>query len=189
MSGLDSIPLDSSGFLDMEGFPDDGTVLGDDTLAGLRQALLSDPVDEPTDQDWAALVDDALVDVEVGEAAPADGPFAVDDDGSLAGVRHADDDEGPTDADGTDVTDEDTSDGPEADDDAADPDADGTEATLPDDDGTGLDLDLDGDLGAHDLIGLDLLDPDDDALGAEALAHAEEADAPTDVGPTFEDYL
>ncbi|HYI62002.1 MAG TPA: hypothetical protein VEW93_09390 [Acidimicrobiales bacterium] len=179
MSGLDSIPLDSSGYLDMDGFPDDGSVLADDALADLHQALLADPVDEPADEDWSSLVAGALDDAE-----PADGPFAVGDDDPVAGVRHedapTDDDPDGTEGGEIDVADSDGPEGGEADD---------TGTDLPDDDGTGPDLDLDGDLGAEDLVGLDLLDPDDEAVGVDALAHVEEAEAPAEAGPGFEDYL
>ncbi len=97
MSGLDSISLDASGFLDMDSFTD-GSDLSDDALAGLRDTLLSDPVDEPSDDDWSALVDDAVVDA---EAADASGPFTVDDEDGIAGVRDASDDDDTSADDGT----------------------------------------------------------------------------------------
>jgi hypothetical protein len=78
---LDDLPLDASGFLDMDQFPDDGTVLADDALAELHDALLADPVDEPTEDDWAGLVGEVLVDDD-------DAPFDVGADDDPAAVAH-----------------------------------------------------------------------------------------------------
>lgn len=72
MSGLDGLQLDPDGFLDMDQFPDDGTELAAADLAELRETLHSDPVEEPTSEQWDAMFD------EVVAADPA-GPFAVDD--------------------------------------------------------------------------------------------------------------
>lgn len=179
MSGLDSISLDASGFLDMDDFSD-GSDLPDDAVAGLHDALLADPVDEPSDDDWAVLVDDVVADA--GE--PADGgPFSVDDDASFAGVRDASDD--PAD------------DGSTFDDDPADDDGGAVDDTTADDDsgddGSGFDVDADSEVAAGDLVGLDLLD-DDGALGlgedtTAELAFDAEPEATADISHDFEDYL
>lgn len=58
MSGLDDLRLDADGYLDMSQF--DAGDLDAGALDDLRTALLDDPVDEPTDDEWTSLVDRAL---------------------------------------------------------------------------------------------------------------------------------
>jgi hypothetical protein len=73
MSGLDGLRLDADGYLDLD-VHGVGPDLGEDEVVDLRDALLSDPVEEPTAEEWEAFVDGAI------EAEPlADGPFVVDD--------------------------------------------------------------------------------------------------------------
>lgn len=62
--------LGDDGMLDMEQFPDDE--LDPATESDVRQALLSDPVEEPSDEVWDDMFDHALA-----EAEPA-GPFDAD---------------------------------------------------------------------------------------------------------------
>jgi len=169
MSGLDALSLDADGYLDMDQFPDDGTDLAGQDLADLRDALLSDPVDEPTPDEWDALLDDVVTD---------DGPFALDD------------------PDGTTFAYEGIEGGA---DDLADPAPDGAEADADSDDagddaggeGDGFDpLDA-ADLGDDGLDladgGLDLLD---EAGAGDDGSVPDVPDEPLpNVGPEFEDYL
>ena len=75
MSGLDGLRLDADGYLDMD-VHGTGPELGDDAVLDLRDALLADPVEEPTADEWADLVDASVAaDADVTDA----GPFAVDD--------------------------------------------------------------------------------------------------------------
>ena len=112
MSGLDTLPLDDDGMLDMEQFPADTPDLGDAELGELREALLSDPVDEPTDDAWAQMFSEAVADASVDP----DGPFGLDDDlgdiggfdahdGTAAGLYVVDDGEPDLDTDPDDDTD------------------------------------------------------------------------------------
>lgn len=89
MSGLDSIPLDTAGFLDMDRIAPDGSDLSEAEVAGIRSALHDDPVLEPDAAEWTGLVDGVL-DADDGGAGAA-GPFAVDGDDGLAGLRATDD--------------------------------------------------------------------------------------------------
>lgn len=68
----ETVILDEDGMLDMEQFPDDGTEVDSATESDVREALLSDPVAEPSDQVWEDMFDHALA-----EAEPT-GPFASD---------------------------------------------------------------------------------------------------------------
>lgn len=171
MSGLDGLQLDADGYLDMDQFPDDGTDLADADLAGLRDALHSDPVEEPTDQQWDAMFDDVVA---AGDA----GPFALDEVDGLTGDLEGETDGSAT-ADADDVL---------ADDDLPDADDGADDLDLPTDD-LGLD-----DVGADDLDldvtvddGLDLTPDDtvDEALSTDGLDDAPEGIANND----FEDFL
>ncbi len=73
MSGFDGLRLDADGYLDMDAYGA-GPELSDDEVLDLRDALLADPVEEPTADEWSDLVDGA-VEVDIVDA----GPFAVDD--------------------------------------------------------------------------------------------------------------
>lgn len=178
MSGLDSISLDASGFLDMDSFTD-GSDLPDDALAGLHDALLTDPVDEPSDADWSALVDD-VVDV---EATDDSGPFTVDD-GDIAGVRDAGDDDGTSSDGGADGADQ-------VDDDLALDDHDEPVDAGDDDvvDEGGADTDLETEVDASDLIGLDLLDLDSGDDGLAEIGFDVEPEPVADIGHDLEDLL
>ena len=100
MSGLDGLRLDDDGFLDMEQFPSDSVDLGDADLAELRAALLGDPVDEPSDDQWESFLDHAFeVGADTGDAPVADldfdpvaepGLFDTGDDASFADLLDAD---------------------------------------------------------------------------------------------------
>jgi hypothetical protein len=170
MSGLDGLQLDADGYLDMDQYPDDGTDLAGAELDQLREALHSDPVEEPTAEQWDAMFDDVVT-------AGDTGPFALDD---VEGLTV--DDGGET------STPDDVLDGDDL------PDAE----DLPDDGDVPVD-DLDGlaldDAGADDLDldvttdldgGIDLAtDHDvDDVFSPEALD-----DAPADISHDFEDLL
>lgn len=86
MSGIDGLSLDADGFVDMDQFPDDGSDLGGDDLEDLQAALRSDPLVEPTDEQWDAMFDQVMEGVD-------DGPFALDDaDPGLDAAAIADDD-------------------------------------------------------------------------------------------------
>lgn len=180
MSGLDSISLDASGFLDMDSFTD-GSDLSDDVLAGLRDTLLSDPVDEPSDDDWSALVDEVVVDADPADDA---GPFTVDD-GDIAGVRDASaDDDAPADdasAEGDEQADDDL-----ALDDHDEPAEDTTDDDVVDDGG---DVDLDVEADATDLIGLDLLELDAAGDATADLSFDTEPESVADISHDFEDLL
>jgi hypothetical protein len=170
VSGLDGLQLDADGYLDMDQFPDDGTDLADADLAGLRDALHSDPVEEPTDQQWDAMFDDV---VSTGDT----GPFALDDVEGLNGdLEYEADGSAAPDAD--DVLDD--GDLPDADDGADDLDLPPDDLGL--DDGGADDLDLD--IPVDD--GLDLTpDAVDDAFSADGFD-----DAPADIANNdFEDLL
>lgn len=82
MAAFDAVRLDGEGLIDMDRFPDDGTALADAEAAGVRDALLSDPVGEPSDEAWDVLVADvvAAVDVDAGTDGSFEtgGLFAVD---------------------------------------------------------------------------------------------------------------
>jgi hypothetical protein len=167
MSGLDGLQLDADGYLDMDQFPDDGTDLADADLAALRDALHSDPVEEPTDQQWDAMFDDVVA---AGDA----GPFAVDDVEGLTGDIEYDADDSAT-PDPDDVLDD--GDAPDAD----DLDLPADDLALDDVAADDLDLDVPG------ADGLDLTPDDtvDDAFSADAFD-----DAPADIANNdFEDLL
>jgi len=192
MSGLDGLQLDPDGYVDMDQFPDDGTDLGEVDLAQLRQALHSDPVDEPTDAEWEAMYDEVV-------ASDDGGPFALDDGGSV----FADDGDGDLfgaeagDA-AADLSDDDTSsDDTDADVDAealatdgVDPDGDAGDVAGLGDDGLGgddidvsTDLDLDAELDLDLDAGLDLTT--DDGFADDVVD-----DVPATVdGTDFEDLL
>ena len=171
MSGLDGLQLDADGYLDMDQFPDDGTDLADADLAGLRDALHSDPVEEPTDQQWDAMFDDVVT-------AGDTGPFALDDvDGLTDDLDLEADSSAAPDAD--DVIDDD--DLPDVDDGADDLDVPTDDLGLDDVDADDLDLDITVD------DGLDLTPDDavDDAFPADGFD-----DAPADIANNdFEDLL
>jgi len=169
MSGLDDLQLDADGYLDMDQYPDDGTDIAGPELDQLREVLHSDPVEEPTAEQWDAMFDDVV-------AVEDAGPFAVDDVDGLVP-------EGESDlfADSSDADDpEAASDVDASSDDDADPLADGDDLDL---DGVTAD-DLDVDL-APDLD-LDLAPDDtvDDVYAPEALD-----DGPADISHDFEDLL
>ncbi len=169
MSGLE---LDADGYIDMSQFPDDGTDLAGVELDQLREVLHSDPVDEPTPQQWDAMFDDAV-------GAGDTGPFALDDVEGLTGDLGYEADQTST-ADPDDVLDPD--DLPDAEDAADDLD-------LPADDLDGLDDvttdDLDLDLPVDDGLDLAPADDLDDAFAHDALD-----DAPADIANNdFEDLL
>lgn len=197
MDASPGLALDADGFFDMDQFPDDGSDLADAERADLQAALRSDPVEEPTDDVW-----DALLEVAVGGGASEEvvddltGPFAlgggegdqleglapidavidapIDLEGDEQEDGHIHDDFETTDADHGDLDALDTADAElEALDDAP--------AALDGD----LDLDLDpdpSDLGAETLHGFDLLDDGriDDDLDLDG-------EAPTEVGPDLDD--
>lgn len=178
MSGVEGLSLDADGFVDMDQFPDDGTDVAGPDLDALREALHSDPVDEPTAEEWDAMFDSVV--------SGDDGPFTVDGgdaDGGVdpSAVEGADAAEGAfaLDDDGTD-----TDDGAvEVDDAGLDLDDDGL--ALED---TGLDLD---DTGLDDPLfddgGLDL--GTDDA-GTDDYAVDTVADLPDGIANNdFEDFL
>lgn len=169
MSGLE---LDADGYIDMSQFPDDGTDLAGPELDQLREALHSDPVEEPTPEQWDAMFDDAV--------GPGDtGPFALDDVEGLTGDLGDEADQASV-PDPDDVVDDgDLADGDEAPDDLdlAPDDIDGLAEVTPDD----LDLDLPVD------DGLDLAPDDglDDAFAPDGLD-----DVPADIANNdFEDLL
>jgi hypothetical protein len=178
MSGLDGLQLDADGYLDMDQFPDDGTDVAGADLDQLREVLHSDPVEEPTAEQWDAMFDDVVT---VEDA----GPFALDDVDGL--VPDADADLFPdsstdvdADVDGSDVDGSDV--------DATDPGEDG-DVALVNDPG---DLDLDGvtgddlDIDLAPDLDLDLAPDDtiDDVYTPDALD-----DGPADISHDFEDLL
>lgn len=168
MSGIEGLQLDADGFVDMDQLPDDD--LSEADLTQLRDTLHSDPVEEPTAEQWDAMFDDAV-------AGADDGPFALEDvDGLVT-------DDGSSSDDPAAAADPDDADDLDADTDGSD--TDGPDGDLFALDGTDdLDLGLDG----TDLDGgLDLAPDDtvDDAFSPDALD-----DAPADVaGNDFEDLL
>lgn len=153
MNSLDSISLAPDGFLDMDHFLD-GSELPELDLNSLRDLLVSDPVDEMADDEWAALVDTV---VDPDEEVPADeGPFSIEEDPSFAGVRSVEVDGGGRDGDGPVI--EDTTDGDRAGDGGGLSGIGGL-----DDEGAGIDgsssdlfVDADGGLDPTNLVGLDL---------------------------------
>jgi hypothetical protein len=176
VSGLDELSLDADGFLDMEAFPD--VDLTDGEVVDLRAALHADPVDEPTDGEWAHLVDGAVT------AEPVDdGPFAMDDVAVLDESFDADDasPEVADDGDAADPSDDDP-DG-STDDAEADP-ADAASGAVD------ADLDVDLDLGAgDDAWAVDDADVGLDS-GADDLFPDHDADAALpEIVPDIEDLL
>lgn len=172
MSGLDGLQLDPDGFIDMDQFPDDGTDLAGPDLDQLREALHSDPVDEPTPEEWDAMFDEVVTTDDTG-------PFALDDVEGLTGDGGAEA-FGSSAPESDDVLDADGDGIPDADD-------------LPDvDDGLPDDLAVDAvddlDLDTTDYDGgLDLSADDgvDDVYAPDALD-----DAPAEVANNdFEDLL
>ncbi|QYG91106.1 hypothetical protein HC251_00765 [Iamia sp. SCSIO 61187] len=177
MSGLDGLELDADGFVDMDQFPDDGSDLVGADLEQLRAALHADPVDEPTPEQWDAIVDDVVgLDLDAG-------PFAVDDPDPLLPDPAEDgtDDAAPDDLDDVDPDGDEPGEA-----DAGADDADGV-AEVDDDvdldglDDVDVDLDLDG--------GLDLMTADDAGDDPFDAAADGADDAAADVGPDFEDLL
>lgn len=153
MTGVDGLRLGADGYLDMEVYGA-GPELGEDEVLDLRDALLADPVDEPTADEWTGLVDGAL-----GAEPALDGPFALDDIPAADGT----DDLGTADLASSDADDTDADDAgsPELDDDSLDV----SDTTFDaDPSSTELDWALDGgeaDLEVVELDGGDDLFPDD----------------------------
>lgn len=182
MSGLDGLELDADGFVDMDQFPDDGTDLVGADLDQLRATLHSDPVDEPTPEQWEAIVDDVVgLDLDAG-------PFAVDDpDAPLADpVEDGTADDAPDDGGAGDPGDADPGDA-----DPGDADPGGDDAVVgggPDDVDVDLLDDIDPDLDLdHGLGLLPADDSADDTVDAGFADHT--VDAAPDVGPDFEGLL
>ncbi|HMJ75903.1 MAG TPA: hypothetical protein VK507_08015 [Iamia sp.] len=175
MSGLDGLQLDGDGYLDMDQFPDDGTDIAGADLAELREVLHSDPVEEPTAEQWDAMFDDVVAVEDAGpfalddvdglvpeaESVSADDPFAVDDGDGVDG------------GDGVDATDA-GEDGDVAL--ANDPDDLDLDGVTPDELDVDLAPDLDLDLAPDDTI--------DDVYTPEVLD-----DGPADISHDFEDLL
>ena len=164
---MDGLRLDADGYLVMDAYGA-GPELSDDEVLDLRDALLADPVEEPTADEWSDLVDGA-VEVDAVDA----GPFAIDD------LPLTDDGADPS----VDLVD---ADGAEADLDA-DPDAD-ADAPDPDDDLADVDASVAVDDWALDGGDVDLdlveLDGGDDLFPADA-----GDDALPEVVPDIEDLL
>lgn len=145
MSGVDDLRLDPDGFLDMTPFTEE-VDLSDTEVVDLRAALHADPVEEPTAEEWAGLLDGVL------SAEPVEtGPFDLDDPGV------GDDPFDPGGASDEALHDAATGDDPEADD--ADPEADDADGAGGE---TSDDLDLDG-----GDASVDALAPDVDGLDTE----------------------
>lgn len=173
MSDTSGLQLDDDGFVDMAQFPDDGTDLGADELADLRDVLHADPVEEPTAEAWDAMFDEVVT-------AADDGPFGLDD-GLGADDLFTDTDLGDDGSPAFDTDDADTE--PDADDDGGGIVDDVDDGGLGLDDLDGGDVDLDVDLdGVIDVTPTDVVDDHYDVDGADV-------DTPADISHDFEDTL
>lgn len=185
MGDFDGFQLGAEGFLDMDAFPADGPDLPEADVVHLRTALLADPVDEPTPDEWSILLDQTLA--EAPDPFDDPGPFTFDDvDLEAPTARPAD----LVDTDDASDPDAEVDHGPDGDDDASldhdhDLDAgdaldavfdlDGANTLAPGLDGHG---DLDG--------GLDVaVDPGGDDL----FAPSDEVDGLADAAPDIDDPL